>query len=56
MAEIVDETVSVESIRGYVRDMLESFGSDPPDDEFQRGYLEALRVMMKEALGADRLH
>jgi hypothetical protein len=35
---------------------LESFGTDPPDDEFQRGFQEALKVMMREALGVDRLH
>jgi hypothetical protein len=33
---------------------LESFDKDPPDDEFQRGYREALSVLMSDAQKALR--
>lgn len=35
----------------YMRRALESFASDPPDSEYQMGYLEALKVFANEALG-----
>lgn len=35
----------------YVRQGINSFISDPPDDGFQEGYLEALVVVATEAFG-----
>jgi hypothetical protein len=35
----------------YMRQALGLFKHDPPDSEFQRGYLEALKVFANEAMG-----
>lgn len=35
----------------YMRLALGLFVTDPPDAEFQRGYLEALKVFANEAMG-----
>jgi hypothetical protein len=35
----------------YVTQALESFTSDPPDTEFQRGYLSAMLTLAVEGLG-----
>lgn len=34
----------------YMRSALELFSADPPDDDYQRGYHEALKVFANEAL------
>jgi hypothetical protein len=35
----------------YMRQALHLFTIDPPDSDFQRGYLEGLKVFANEALG-----
>lgn len=35
----------------YMRAALASFVEDPPDDDYQRGYLEGLKVFANEAMG-----
>lgn len=35
----------------YMREALELFIKDAPDSDFQRGYLEALKVFANEAMG-----
>ncbi len=35
----------------YMREALALFAFDPPDTDFQRGYLAALRVIANEAMG-----
>lgn len=37
--------------RDYMRKALELFVADPPDSDFQRGYLEGLKVFANEAMG-----
>ena len=39
--------------RNYVTEAIASFQNDPADSDFQRGYLAALEVVGKEALGMD---
>lgn len=36
--------------RDYVRSSLEGFLLDPPDSDFQRGYMAALKAVAKEAM------
>ena len=38
-------------IEPFIMRAIEGFLSDPPDSEFQRGYLAALVVSYKEGLG-----
>jgi hypothetical protein len=35
----------------YMRNALDSFAKDPPDTDFQEGYLAALMVFANEAMG-----
>jgi len=35
----------------HMRAALASFADDPPDDDYQRGYLEGLKVFANEAMG-----
>jgi hypothetical protein len=35
----------------YMRQALLLFAKDPPDDDYQRGYHEALKVFANEGLG-----
>lgn len=39
--------------RQYIAEVIASFDGDPADSDFQLGYLEALRVVGREALGMD---
>jgi hypothetical protein len=34
-----------------MREALKLFEGDPPDSDFQRGYMEALKVFANEAMG-----
>ena len=34
----------------YLQTQIATFDTDPPDDEFQRGYLQALKDMLKDLL------
>ena len=43
----------IEKARAYITEEIASFQSDPADSDFQRGYLAALEVVGKEALGMD---
>lgn len=47
MAEVVNFTES--SAQRYVQQAIALFERDPPDNDFQRGYLEALLVIQREA-------
>jgi hypothetical protein len=38
-------------MNNYMRQALELFIIDPPDNDFQRGYLEGLKVFANEAMG-----
>lgn len=40
-----------ERVRRYLDDSLLGFMKDPPDDEYQRGFLAALVLIYSEALG-----
>lgn len=44
---------TIESAREIVGRMLNSFVGDPPDSDFQAGYLECLYVIGREVLGMD---
>lgn len=39
--------------RAYVAEAIASFDGDPADSDFQRGYLAALEVVGREALGME---
>jgi len=51
MAECMEEGVSLGNVQKYVRSSVETFLADPPDSEFQAGFLSALLAIAKEALG-----
>jgi hypothetical protein len=40
---------SLETVRTYVDRQLALFAIDPPDTDFQRGFLEALLMVRREA-------
>jgi hypothetical protein len=40
---------SIEIVRAYIDQAIASFEHDPPDSQFQKGFLEALRVVRREA-------
>lgn len=40
-----------EKIEAYLREAMEGFITDPPDDDYQQGYLGALTAIYEEALG-----
>lgn len=40
---------SEKSAERYIQQAIEAFVRDPPDSDFQRGYLEALLVVKREA-------
>jgi hypothetical protein len=40
-----------DDIYTYVRNSVEAYLLDPPDTDFQRGYLASLLVLAEEALG-----
>jgi hypothetical protein len=40
-----------QKIETYLREAMERFITDPPDDEYQQGFLGALMVIYEEALG-----
>lgn len=42
-------------VRPYLEQGIEGFLGDPPDTEFQRGYLAALICVYKEGLSNPRL-
>jgi hypothetical protein len=46
-------TPSLANVREAVAQALEGFIHDPPDTEFQRGYLAALITLAKDDLGED---
>lgn len=43
----------IEKARAYVSEAIDAFDRDPADTEFQAGYLAALFVVAKEALGME---
>lgn len=43
----------IEKARAYVAEAIASFDGDPADSDFQVGYLAALRVVGREALGME---
>lgn len=43
----------METTEDYMRRALGLFAVDPPDSEYQRGYLAALQVFASEAMGID---
>lgn len=51
MADIID--FDERRVASYLRDALAGFVGDPPDTEFQRGYLAAMLDVYKEAIGRD---
>ena len=44
---------TIDDVRNFVWEALRSFTGDPPDSDFQRGYLHALYVVGIEALNLD---
>jgi hypothetical protein len=44
-------TFDAGKVRRYIEESLRGFVNDPPDNDFQRGFLEALIVIMQEAVG-----
>ncbi|RYD66076.1 MAG: hypothetical protein EOP83_05930 [Verrucomicrobiaceae bacterium] len=45
------DSIDYAEVRGYVRSSLEGFLLDPPDSDYQRGYMAALKAVLKEAMG-----
>lgn len=43
----------IKKARAYISSSIQSFDGDPADSDFQEGYLAALYVIGKEALGMD---
>ena len=41
----------IESVESYVATALHGFVKDPPDSDFQSGYLAALKAVATEAMG-----
>jgi hypothetical protein len=39
------------TVEEYVKGSVEAFLNDPPDTDYQRGFLAAMLVLAKEALG-----
>jgi hypothetical protein len=50
MSEHVEKCAKPENAEEYVRSSVASFLSDPPDSEYQRGFLGAMLIVAKEAL------
>ena len=48
-AEIVD--LEAHRLRPYVMSSIEQYLGDPPDTDFQRGYLAALLTVYEEGMG-----
>jgi hypothetical protein len=44
------DALDVTSIRGYVRKALEGFLLDPPDSDYQLGYMAAMKQVYTEGL------
>lgn len=40
----------MEQVKAYVKAAIEGFENDPPDTNYQEGYLAALKVIWSEAL------
>lgn len=50
-AALLEEAAQqMNSVNDYMRRALELFQKDPPDSDFQRGYMEGLKVFANEAL------
>jgi hypothetical protein len=45
------EYVRPANVEEYARSSVEAFLGDPPDTDFQRGYLASLLIVAEEALG-----
>lgn len=51
-ATLLEDTARyVDGMREYMNQSLALFQRDPPDTDFQRGYLEGLKVFANEAMG-----
>jgi hypothetical protein len=51
MSDHVEKYLKPANIEEYVRSAVQGFVGDPPDTDAQWGYLSALLVVGKEALG-----
>jgi hypothetical protein len=51
MSDHVKECVVPANVEEYIKDSIQTFLVDPPDTDAQWGYLSALLVVAKEALG-----
>jgi hypothetical protein len=51
MTKRIEEYVKPANVEGYVRSAVKGFVSDPPDSDFQRGYLAAMLIVAEQALG-----
>ena len=51
MSEEIDEALKNFACEPYVATAIDAFLNDPPDSDFQRGYLAALVAVYKEAIG-----
>jgi hypothetical protein len=51
MSGHVEKYAKPANVEEYVRSAVQGFLGDPPDTEFQRGYLASLLVLAEEALG-----
>ena len=45
------EKYRMANVEKYIKSAVQGFVSDPPDSDFQSGYLAALLVVAQEALG-----
>lgn len=46
--------VTAKAYRETIETMVRSFDNDPPDNDFQRGYLAALHVVAEDVLPSKR--
>ncbi len=49
-AKVQQKTNRIDVFRGYVKKAIEGFINDPPDSEYQRGFLASLLCLYREAL------
>jgi hypothetical protein len=51
MSEHVKEYAKLGNVEGFIRTAIQGFVTDPPDSDFQCGYLEAMLSVANYALG-----
>jgi hypothetical protein len=51
MTEQMNECDMPNTVEGYVTSSVQAFLRDPPDNDYQRGFLGAMLIVASEALG-----